>query len=159
SVEREHEVSCIIMNGVTGRMASESEHTASRAECLLRACTPRHVAALRDAPAEWSLQFDRLGLIEPSKARSQSASRGKPDRSGFPVCFWKRRGRPRQEGFFPGGRPPPKPRLVRKKKKRAGEQKEKKPATSGSTSHVSTKCQTARLRGGGRKSNPSPLPN
>jgi len=32
------------------------------------------VAALRDAPAEWSLQFDRLGLIEPSKSGLQAAS-------------------------------------------------------------------------------------
>jgi len=26
------------------------------------------VASLRDAPAEWSLQFARLGLIEPSNS-------------------------------------------------------------------------------------------
>src|SRR5262249_61991210 len=46
------------------------------------------VAALRDAPAEWSLQFDRLGLIEPSKSGLQAASGGNggqnqgPGRSG-----------------------------------------------------------------------------
>ena len=32
------------------------------------------VAALRNAPAEWSLQYERLGLIEPSKAESQAKS-------------------------------------------------------------------------------------
>ena len=32
------------------------------------------VAALRDAPAEWSLQYERLGLIEPSKACSPTIS-------------------------------------------------------------------------------------
>jgi site-specific DNA recombinase len=32
------------------------------------------VASLRDAPAEWSLQFERLGLIEPLKAGSPATS-------------------------------------------------------------------------------------
>jgi hypothetical protein len=32
------------------------------------------VAALRDAPAEWSHQFERLGLIEPLKAGSPATS-------------------------------------------------------------------------------------
>jgi len=32
------------------------------------------VASLRDAPAEWSLQFERLGLIEPTKAGGPATS-------------------------------------------------------------------------------------
>jgi hypothetical protein len=32
------------------------------------------VASLRDAPAEWSLQYERLGLIDSSKAGSQEMS-------------------------------------------------------------------------------------
>jgi hypothetical protein len=56
----------------------------------------------------------------------------------------------RQERDFSGRRPPPQNGLVRRQEQRDRRVKEKSPPNSGPTSHVSTKYQTARLRGGGR---------
>jgi len=108
---------------------------------------------LRDMPAEWSLQFERLGLgqnwFSPNNNTTPALQPHQLLMKGSRAALTQN-GSPRQERDFSPRRPAPQYRQMRRQEQRDRKLRAKKRANGGPPSQVSTTCRIARLGGGGR---------